>query len=130
MTKVILRAKIGENIRKERQARNMSIEELAELLELTPGFVGLIERGRRGATAYTLYKLSDIFSIPIDTIFSKTSVRSSDRKPDDKKANGAKTKRTKVSSLISDFTETELDFIISMVKNMKLISAANPVREG
>ena len=67
-----LRITIGNNIRLERLARKISIEELAEQLNLTPGFVGLIERGTRGTSAYTLARLSEIFNIPIDQIFNKS----------------------------------------------------------
>ena len=122
MTKAGLRSRIGENIRSERQARNMSIDELAELLELTPGFVGLIERGRRGATAYTLYKLSDIFAIPVDSIFTNTQKQPSERISEEKKPNGITSRRLKIACMIYDFTEAELDFIICMIQNIKTMS--------
>jgi len=49
MTKLKLRAIIGENVRNERIARDISIDELSEMIGLTPGFVGLIECGQGGA---------------------------------------------------------------------------------
>ncbi|MCD8157346.1 MAG: helix-turn-helix transcriptional regulator [Clostridiales bacterium] len=39
---------IGMNIRYERQLRNLTIEELSEIIGIAPGFLGLIERGQRG----------------------------------------------------------------------------------
>ena len=69
MTKKALRTIIGENIRQERMARNISLEELAAILGLTSGFVGLIERGQRGATPITLLKLSTAFGLPVDRFF-------------------------------------------------------------
>ncbi|MDR3239618.1 MAG: helix-turn-helix domain-containing protein [Clostridiales bacterium] len=115
MTKETLRQMMGENIRNERLARNLSIEELADLLELTAGFVGLIERGRRGATAYTLYKLSEIFEKPIDGIL----------KPPSEEAVGPETeshgKRAKISSLIAGFNDAELDFLISLIKSVQAL---------
>jgi transcriptional regulator with XRE-family HTH domain len=128
MTKERLRVIMGENIRNERMARNMSIDELAELLELTSGFVGLIERGRRGATAHTLLKLSDIFGMPIDNIFltpentARTFEEGSFRK--------SKTKRNKIASLISDLAEVELDFVIRMIKGLKSMNHTRILREN
>ena len=122
MTKAGLRTKIGENIRNERQARNMSIDELAELLELTPGFVGLIERGQRGATAYTLFRLSAIFSVPVDAIFTQRLNRPDEEVLEDIRASGAKSRRIKITSLINGLSESELDFVIQMLKGMKILS--------
>jgi transcriptional regulator with XRE-family HTH domain len=120
MQKENLRQIIGENIRAERLARDLSIEELANLLGLTTGFVGLIERGRRGATAFTLYKLSEIFKQPIDSIFR---IQQNDEKESDFK----ELKRVKITSLISTFSEPELDFLISMIKNLNdLIHVISP----
>ncbi len=119
MTKERLRKIMGENIRKERITRNMSIDELAELLELTSGFVGLIERGRRGATAYTLYKLSDIFNIPVDTLFQKPGTASSLKVEEGKSQ--TKSKRNKINSLMSDMNEIELDFVINTIKGVRSI---------
>ena len=119
MSKERLRIIIGENIRTERTARNMSIDELAEMLELTSGFVGLIERGQRGATPSTLFKLADIFGLSIDTFFYNTdsSSLSFAEARDDVQRTIAK--RKKVATLISDFTEEELNFVIRMVKSLR-----------
>lgn len=120
MTKDRLRSMMGENIRNERMARNMSIDELAELLELTSGFVGLIERGRRGATAYTLFKLSDIFGMPIDNIFYRPDNESLSVEEESNRE--IKSKRNKIASLIADLTESELDFIIRTIKGVKIMN--------
>ena len=126
MTKNQLRAIMGANIRNERMARNMSIDDLAELLNLTPGFVGSIERGIRGATPNTLYKLADIFDISLDVIFSTSNQRASSILENEPKS---KVKRNKVTSLIADLTENELDFVIRMVKNIKKMNHV-PVYEN
>ena len=120
MTKKRLRSIIGENIRSERISRNISMDELAELLKLTPGFVGLIERGQRGATATTLLKLSDIFDMPVDLFFhcKEDSSLSLEEEP----AHQNLSKRKKVESLIADFSNEELDFVISMLKNLRAMN--------
>ena len=112
MTKERLRFVIGNNIRNVRVARDMSIDELSELLDLTSGFVGLIERGQRGATAYTLYKLSDIFNIPVDDIFAENIKLAEDSD------SAVKVKRSKVISLLHNLSCAELDYLAESIKNL------------
>ena len=109
MSKDQLRTEIGENIRTERIACCLSLDELSELLELTPGFLGMIERGLRGTTPYTLFKLSDIFDQPIDHFF-----RCNQEEP----FNIIKALHEKISVLTANFTERELIFVISMIKGI------------
>jgi len=118
MTKFKLRIIIGENVRKERMARGISIDELADLLGLTSGFVGLIERGQRGATPITLFKLSNVFSTPIDKFFYRTE----DSLPSLVETPSHQIKREKLASLTSDFSDTEVDFIISVVKGLRSVN--------
>jgi len=122
MTKERLKKAIGGNIRSARLSRGMSIDELAELLQLTSGFVGLIERGSRGATVYTLYKLADIMETSIDSFFYSGAGSASESKFAEEKVgkkNKGNAKKEKISSLMVDFSDSELDFIISVVKNLR-----------
>ena len=124
MTKKRLRIIIGENIRSERIARSISMEELAELLGLTPGFVGLIERGQRGATPITLLKLSDVFGMAIDSFFYQnegTGLNFSENF-----VHKSNPKRKKIESLIADFSDEELDFVIAMLKSMRDLIRVEP----
>jgi len=70
MTKEQFRITIGKNIRRERNARKLSIEELAELLNFTPGFIYLMERGYRGTTSFTLYRLAELFETTVDGLIN------------------------------------------------------------
>jgi len=117
MNKQKLRILIGENIRSERVARNISIDELAEMLELTSGFVGLIERGQRGTTPCTLLKIADIFSLPIDKFFYKKEDIGLyvAEEPDSER----RAKRKKISSLTAGLSSDELEFVIQMIKNVR-----------
>jgi len=118
MSKERLRILMGENIRNERMARNLSIDELAEILELTPGFVGLVERGQRGATPSTLLKLSEVYGMSIDSMFimdDEKSLKESNRTP-------TQIKRKKISSLIVGLSEAELDFVIQTIKSLRMLS--------
>ena len=117
MNKKKLREIIGKNIRDQRIARSISIDELSEMLSLTSGFIGLIERGQRGATNLSLYKLSEIFDVTIDSFFypeSAGGLQFSEEFDDT-----AKVRRKKVASLISNLSADELEFIIQVVKSLR-----------
>lgn len=116
MTKKALRTIIGENIRQERMARNISLEELAAILGLTSGFVGLIERGQRGATPITLLKLSTAFGLPVDRFFKRN-----ENQTDALDLNGKDEKRKKIDALIYDFNGNELDYVVSILKSVRAI---------
>lgn len=54
---------IGRRIREERTLRGLSIEKLAEMAEVTPSFLGLIERGERKLSVHTLDKITKALQI-------------------------------------------------------------------
>lgn len=54
---------IGKRIREERKMKQLSMEKLAELSEITPSFLGHIERGERKLSVDTLNKISNALKI-------------------------------------------------------------------
>ena len=58
----------GRRIRQLRKMHGLSQDELAEMMELTPGSLGLLERGGRGITRKRLVELNEIFKVSIDYI--------------------------------------------------------------
>jgi transcriptional regulator with XRE-family HTH domain len=64
---------IGNRIRIEREKFDISREKFAELLNLSPYFVGQIERGERKMSINTLINVSECLHISIDyLIFGET----------------------------------------------------------
>ena len=57
---------VGERIRIEREKIQISREKFAEILDLSPFFIGQIERGERKMSISTLIKVSACLSISID----------------------------------------------------------------
>ena len=53
---------IGANIRYERRQRGLTIDEFAKVINMAPGFVGLIERGQRGTSMSNIVKIADFFN--------------------------------------------------------------------
>jgi len=118
---------IGKNIRLERDARKLSRDELAEIMELTTSHMGLIERGERGATAVTLSKLSKTFDIPIDHFFTNPKRGGlSVREGND---SGLQASRKKIHSLITRLSETELDFVVHAIKGVIAMTNADEADE-
>ncbi|PRR83636.1 helix-turn-helix domain-containing protein [Clostridium vincentii] len=63
---------IGDKIRIEREKFDISREKFAELLDLSPFFIGQIERGERKMSISTLINVSECLHISIDyLIFGK-----------------------------------------------------------
>ena len=60
---------IGNRIRLERDKFDMTREKLAELLNLSPYFLGQIERGERKMSISTLINISECLHISIDYLF-------------------------------------------------------------
>jgi len=104
---------VGMNIRKERELRKMTKEELAEILDLKPYHISMIERGVRGATPTTLTKLTKAFNIPVDNFFTEHD----ETKPAHKKCKCEQSaSRKKISALLSQFNEEELDLLIPLIR--------------
>lgn len=59
---------IGANIRYERRKRGLTIDEFAKVINMAPGFVGLIERGQRGTSMSNIVKIADFFGITLDQL--------------------------------------------------------------
>ncbi|MDR1689962.1 MAG: helix-turn-helix domain-containing protein [Clostridiales bacterium] len=108
---------IGENIRFERQQRNMSLEDLAEILGITPGFLGLVERGHRGTDISKLAQIAKVFGVTIDHL---TLVRKKNEAKKVKEANDpVENKKSTVYSMVFDLDIKELEFIIQVVRSLK-----------
>lgn len=60
---------IGTRIRIERENFDMTREKLSELVNLSPYFLGQIERGERKMSINTLIKISECLHISIDYLF-------------------------------------------------------------
>ena len=66
MTKRVNYSEVGDRIRTEREKFEISREKFAELLNLSPFFVGQIERGERKMSISTLINVSECLHISID----------------------------------------------------------------
>lgn len=67
MTKKDLR-NIGKRIRKARQEKHMTQEELANAIDRTTAYIGLIERGKRTPSLETFLDIIEALEISADSI--------------------------------------------------------------
>lgn len=111
MTKEELRARLGANIQKQRIVRRMSRSALGKKLNVAVSTIGLMERGERGVTFLTLYKLADVFEVPIDVFFYETgSYAYEDSK---------RRKLKGLANILTGLSERQLDYVTQMVKGIR-----------
>lgn len=59
---------IGKRVRAARRARDMTQEQLAELVEISTSFVGHIERGTRVPSLETMWRICKAMGLHMDNI--------------------------------------------------------------
>ena len=62
---------IGRQVRALRRQRNLSLRGLAELCDLSPTTISLIERGDSSPSVATLHRLATALGVPITTFFQE-----------------------------------------------------------
>jgi len=111
---------IGQNIRHERIARNMSVNDLCDSMDLTTSHLRSMESGIRGTTSINLWKFSKFFGIPIDQFFFPPGTSKDDESNGESPA--SKVKRKKIVSLVNNADDVTLDFIASLVKEVNALA--------
>lgn len=94
--------KIGNRIRIERENFDMTREKLSELVNLSPYFLGQIERGERKMSINTLIKISECLHISIDYLFFEQV--------------NTNTNTNVLHSLINKCSEKEINVIEAIIK--------------
>jgi len=94
--------KIGNRIRIERENFDMTREKFSELLNLSPYFLGQIERGERKMSINTLINISECLHISIDSLFFEQI--------------NANTNNDVLHSLINKCSEREVKVIEGLIK--------------
>ncbi|EKQ57236.1 MULTISPECIES: helix-turn-helix transcriptional regulator [unclassified Clostridium] len=93
---------LGVRIREERMKRKLTIEELAEIINVSPSFLGLVERGDRGVSIEKLCKIAEVFELSIDSLLNTNQTSNS--------------KYDKIKVLLHDLNDNQLDFVANMIK--------------
>ena len=67
---------VGENIRRIRQKRGITQEELALMSGLSQGYINQLESGKRKFTQKTLCVIAEALNLPLYTFFKEEGVES------------------------------------------------------
>lgn len=63
---------IGSNIKKERNKRGISQDELASLCGFYRTYINLIETAKRTPSSYSLYRVAKALNTEVDNLYPKT----------------------------------------------------------
>lgn len=66
---------LGLRIRAIRKSRNLSQEQLAELCNLHPTYIGQLERGEKNATIESICKISNAFHMSLEKLFEGIEIK-------------------------------------------------------
>lgn len=98
---------IGENIRSIRRSKNLTIDSLSEIVDISPSFLGTIERGESSLSVETLINICKALNVSSDYIILENNPIPSTVNCD---------KKDTISTLLNGSTDKELDFLIEYIK--------------
>lgn len=104
---------LGKRIRDERLKNKLTIEKLCELLDVSPSFIGLVERGTSGISIEKLCRLSEIFHVSTDYLIKGTQDNTPSAPKPENHALDA------LNAYLYNSTEDEILFILSLIKFIK-----------
>jgi len=118
----------GNNVRAERQKRKLSLSFVTRCLNLSPSYLGLLERGDRSPSIRTLLQLCALFSCSADSLLftdrsnADESVTHSFAEPLDR----AHTKKMEAAvALTRMLTAAELDFMYDSLHGVIALRSEN-----
>lgn len=71
-----LREVVRRNIRNRRNALSMPVDELAEMVDLSPSYIGAIERGEKAGSLETLCSIAKALNLEIVELFTNNDIPS------------------------------------------------------
>lgn len=108
---------LGRRIRAQRRKNKLTIEKLCEMLEVSPSFIGLVERGTSGVSLENLCKLSEIFQVSTDYLLKGEETNTLAK--EEKTIHDGRSNIDILNTYLYNYTEEEIQFIIDLVKFLK-----------
>ena len=65
---------MGKRLRHYRNKRGMTLRGLAEKIDFTAGYIGLLEQGKNAPNTFILKELSDALGIPVSAFFGEEEI--------------------------------------------------------
>jgi len=101
---------VGENIRAARKRKNITLEVLSGLSDVSESFLGMVERGASSLSIDTLISICDALDVTADSLIMEG--RELPSRPSDK--------HDTLHTILKNATDEELDFYINFVKLCRL----------
>ena len=102
-------SKVGNKIREHRQRLGISIETLALSAEITPNFLGDVERGKKKPSLDTLESLLNALNLSFEEFFSYEAEYTPRKE---------RSKSEKIVADISGFSDEELMIIHNIIRQL------------
>ena len=112
-----LKKSIGQKIKSERVKKNMRVEELALILNVSESFIRLIERGERGTSIQLLLQVCNVFDLNIGDFFSKKVLTLNEQKENTERQNLLNV----INNLLRIMDMSQLNFILETLKNLEVM---------
>lgn len=112
-----LKKSIGQKIKSERVKKNMRVEELALILNVSESFIRLIERGERGTSIQLLLQICNVFDLNIGDFFSKKVLTLNEQKENTERQNLLNL----INNLLRIMDMSQLNFILETLKNLEVM---------
>lgn len=109
---------IGKRIKEHRQRRNLTQEMLAELIEMSPGYMSLIETGRKKASLETLLSICRVLSITLNELLTGNQI------PLDTDYN------LEIAELMSGCNEYERRIVYEIMKTVREVLRNNRIQQN
>jgi len=117
---------LGINVKKEREFRGLSREDMAKILGLSASSIGKMESGERGITFESLIMYSKAFNISADTLLKKANLFEPAVSEEFLKEQDLIERKCKqIESLLIGLKSEELNFIIESIKAFKSMKEPN-----
>ena len=109
-------AVMGHTIRANRQQRKFTTHELAELLNLSDSYIGLLERGARNPSLDVLLRICELFGItPNDLLLSGAGQC---KVSESKSGYNLKMHVESITSLARNLNDKDADIVINLIKGL------------
>lgn len=99
---------IGENVRKARLAKGLTIEQLAELVGISDSFLGVAERGSSGFSIETIVAIAKVLDVSTDNLLLENNIEYAPPQSLDT-----------LLVLLKNCSENDIDFLIEYIKLCK-----------
>jgi transcriptional regulator with XRE-family HTH domain len=99
---------IGKNVRNARLNKGLTIEQLAEIVDISDSFLGVAERGTSGFSIETIIKLAKALGVTTDSLLL-----------DEVHLQTSLSKTDTLTAILSNCADADIDFLIEYVKLCK-----------